>query len=213
MPQVLVDLYKVISIELHSEENRDYVSTTDDVFNRCVTCTNGALMKGDYQALVDSIRECLPLSRKVTFHKDSVKHESISRSDQLTFVELPLSVIWDADNDGPLDDECMFQQHGEIGKQGLGMDVHMLHVQRQRMTSVSFSATVQFPHDTYSAFSNKLKRRHSIVCDDDELRQHLDKINNPLELCVSLSSINGVTLLSSQSGKWSNVPYTINFVI
>ena len=55
--QVLFDLYKVITIELHRKVSANY--TNSDFFNRCPSCLSGSLMS-EYQAMVDSIRECLP---------------------------------------------------------------------------------------------------------------------------------------------------------
>ena len=76
--QVLLDVYKVTTMEMH--RRADHAGVSDDVFDRCVTCTNAALMKGEYQAMVDSVRESLPLNRgtgHVTFHEDHARHELI----------------------------------------------------------------------------------------------------------------------------------------
>ena len=58
--QILFDVYKVVSIELHRKVNRTEVHSTD-FFDCCPSCVNGFLMKGEYQTMVDSVRECLPL--------------------------------------------------------------------------------------------------------------------------------------------------------
>ena len=60
--QALFDLYKVIRIELHRRvdyENRSNKSA--DFFERCPSCTDGYLMKIEYQTMINSIRESLPL--------------------------------------------------------------------------------------------------------------------------------------------------------
>ena len=51
---VLFDVYKVLSIELHRRNQTSFMAC-------CPTCTDVYLMKEEYQALIDSIRECLPL--------------------------------------------------------------------------------------------------------------------------------------------------------
>ena len=50
---VLFDVYKILSIELHRGDKTSFMAC-------CPTCTDGYLMKEEYQAFVDSIRECLP---------------------------------------------------------------------------------------------------------------------------------------------------------
>ena len=93
-----------------------------------MTCTNAALMKGEYQAMVDSFRESLRLNRgtgRVMFHEDHARHELIKYSNQLMFVELPSKVF----ADDFCDDEFMFQRHGEVSRQGLILDHHPLHTQ------------------------------------------------------------------------------------
>ena len=67
-------------MELHRQS--DHLGTNDDFYDRCVTCTNGALMKGEYQAKIDSIRECLPLKRGrgVCIRKDPMRQEQIGKS-------------------------------------------------------------------------------------------------------------------------------------
>ena len=52
--QVLFDVYKVLSIELH---RRDVTS----FFTCCPTCTDSYIMKEEYQSMTNSIRECLPM--------------------------------------------------------------------------------------------------------------------------------------------------------
>ena len=121
---MLLDVFKVATMEMH--RRADHADVSDDVFDRCVTCTNAALMKGEYQAMVDSVRESLPLNMGtgcVTFHEDHAKHELIKYSNQLMFVELPSKVFADDFSD----DEFMFQRHGEVGRQGLGLDHHPSH--------------------------------------------------------------------------------------
>ena len=49
---VLFDVYKILSIKIHRGESPTFM-------NCCPTCTNGYLMKEEYQTFVDSIRECL----------------------------------------------------------------------------------------------------------------------------------------------------------
>ena len=51
---VLFDVYKILSIELHRDDKTSFIAC-------CPMCTDGYLMKEEYQAFVDSIRECLPM--------------------------------------------------------------------------------------------------------------------------------------------------------
>ena len=54
----------MITIELHRKvSGANYMNS--DFFDQCPSCLNGSLMKGEYQAMVDSIRECLPLQNRV----------------------------------------------------------------------------------------------------------------------------------------------------
>ena len=57
--QMLFDTYKIISMELHRKSEKFTLSIAK-FFNRCPSCTNGYLVKGEYQTMVDSIRESLP---------------------------------------------------------------------------------------------------------------------------------------------------------
>ena len=58
--RILLDVYKVVSTELHRKVNRTEVHCTN-FFDHCPSCVNGFLMKGEYQTMLDSVRECLPL--------------------------------------------------------------------------------------------------------------------------------------------------------
>ena len=46
--QILFDVYKVVSVELHRRSNAIFM-------NCCPTCTNGYLMKEEYQSMIYSI--------------------------------------------------------------------------------------------------------------------------------------------------------------
>ena len=88
--QVLFDLYKVITIELHRKVSANY--TNSDFFDRCPSCLNGSLMRGEYQAMVDSIRECLPLQNRmngdyVTLECAPLRHEHVN-GNQLNFIDV-----------------------------------------------------------------------------------------------------------------------------
>ena len=50
---VLFDVYKILSIELHRGDKTSFMAC-------CLMCTDGYLMKEEYQAFLDSIQECLP---------------------------------------------------------------------------------------------------------------------------------------------------------
>ena len=114
----------------------------------CSIGTNGILMKGEHQAIIHSVQECLPLNRKmghVVFHKDPARHESITCSNQLMFVEIQSQVL----GGDLINEESMFQRHGEIGKQGLNLDHHPLHhAPTTKSMTISFSAMVRALHNT-----------------------------------------------------------------
>ena len=76
--QVMFDLYKLISIELHRGNEVNF-------FSCCPTCTNGHLMKEEYQTLIDSVRESV-LMKNVMCSKDPLRHKHMSMGG-VVFVE------------------------------------------------------------------------------------------------------------------------------
>ena len=76
--QVMFDFYKLISIELHRGNEVNF-------FSCCPTCTNGHLMKEEYQTLIDSVRESVPM-KNVMCSKDPLRHENMSMGD-VVFME------------------------------------------------------------------------------------------------------------------------------
>ena len=76
---VLFDVYKLLSIELH---RRDFTS----FMTQCPTCTDGYLMKVELQILIDSIQEFLPLSQSFMTDDDPLRFEEISPG-CMTFME------------------------------------------------------------------------------------------------------------------------------
>ena len=52
---ILFDVYKILSIELHRRNRTSFVTC-------CPTCTDGYLMKVEFQSFLDSIRKCLPFN-------------------------------------------------------------------------------------------------------------------------------------------------------
>ena len=52
---VLFDVFKILSIELHRKKGNDFYST-------CPTCTEGWLMKTERQSVIESIGEYIPLN-------------------------------------------------------------------------------------------------------------------------------------------------------
>ena len=53
-------------------------------------------MKCEYQMIVDSVRECLPLTNRlggsIIFQPDTIRHEHINGAAQLTFLETSLKI-------------------------------------------------------------------------------------------------------------------------
>ena len=77
---VLFDVYKVLSIELHRRNQTSFMAG-------CPICTDGYLMKEEYQALIDSIRECLPLrDTLIDEEEDPLRMEKMSPS-SIMFLE------------------------------------------------------------------------------------------------------------------------------
>ena len=77
---VLFDLFKILSIELHRKKGNDFYST-------CPTCTEGWLMKTEHQSVIESIREYMPLNDcLIDFDEDPLRFEHISPG-SITFVD------------------------------------------------------------------------------------------------------------------------------
>ena len=77
---VLFEVYKVLSIELHRGDRTSFITC-------CPMCTNGYLMKEEYQAFVDSIRECLPARNALIDNEnDPLRLERMSPG-SMTFME------------------------------------------------------------------------------------------------------------------------------
>ena len=64
---VLFDVFKILSIELHRKKGNDFYST-------CPTCTECWLMKTEHQSVIESIREYIPLNDCLT---DFIQRRSI----------------------------------------------------------------------------------------------------------------------------------------
>ena len=75
----MFDVYKLVSIELHRQDKTNF-------FAGCPMCMNGHLMKEEYQAMIDSIRERVPL-KNVLFHSDPLRIENMTDSKKILFVE------------------------------------------------------------------------------------------------------------------------------
>ena len=67
---VLFDVYKLLSIELHRRDFTSFVM-------QCPTCMDGYLMKVELQTLIDGIREFLPLSQSLMTDDDLLRFEKI----------------------------------------------------------------------------------------------------------------------------------------
>ena len=90
--QVLFDLYKLVSIELHHQTDYESKEHNHDFFHRCPTCMTGYLMRSEYQTMIDCVRESLPLkqnktSQFVQLHRDPLRHEMLTDTGNITFVE------------------------------------------------------------------------------------------------------------------------------
>ena len=77
---VLFDVFKILSIELHRKKGNDFYST-------CPTCTEGWLMKTECQSVIESIREYIPLNGcLIDFDEDPLRFEHIFPG-SVTFVD------------------------------------------------------------------------------------------------------------------------------
>ena len=117
--QVLFDLYKVITIELHRKVSANY--TNSDFSDQCPSCLNGSLMRGEYQAMVDNIRECLPLQNRmnrdyVMLERDPLHHEHIN-GNQLKFIDVCSSKGCSEH------EQRKFHSVNDLGRYGLRLDL------------------------------------------------------------------------------------------
>ena len=74
-------------------------------------------MRNEYQTMIDSIRESLPLMNRtngkfVKLHRDPLRHETISDTKNLSFIE-----------DCSINEEMAFQKTSELARYGLNLDV------------------------------------------------------------------------------------------
>ena len=77
---VLFDVLKILSIELHRKKGNDFYSTSP-------TCTEGWVMKTERQSVIESIREYIPLNDcLIDFNEDPLRFEHIF-PDSMTFVD------------------------------------------------------------------------------------------------------------------------------
>ena len=77
---VLFDVFKILSIELHRKKGNDFYST-------CPTCSEGWLMKTEHQSVIESIREYIPLNDcLIDFDEDPLRFEHIFPG-SITFVD------------------------------------------------------------------------------------------------------------------------------
>ena len=68
---VLFNVFKILSIELHRKKGNNFYST-------CPTCTEGWLMKTECQSVIESIREYIPLNDcLIDFDEDPLRFEHI----------------------------------------------------------------------------------------------------------------------------------------
>ena len=77
---VLFDVYKILSIELHRGDKTSFMAC-------CPMCTDGYLMKEEYQAFVDSIRECLPMRNVLIDNEEDPIQMERMLPGSMTFME------------------------------------------------------------------------------------------------------------------------------
>ena len=144
-----LDLFEVIIMELHKQSG--YRGPTSDFYERCVICTNGALMKDEHQAIVESIRESLPLKRK--YYHPKGPHGNATSHSLRQLRRYRVRIL-------PKMNSC-FNDMGTLGNiYGLCLD-HFLVLSNQEAsegsTTMWFRAMkVQSFHNAYNSFTNGL---------------------------------------------------------
>ena len=109
--QMLFDMYKIISMELHRKSEK-FTLSSSEYFNRCPSCTNGYLVKGKYRTMADNIRESLQL-KGVTFEHDPIRHEALKQAGQIKFI-------------GTVQlhqEEVKFSKQSELNRYGMSLDL------------------------------------------------------------------------------------------
>ena len=77
---VLFNVFKILSIELHRKKENDF-------YSMCPTCTEGWLMKTERQSVIERIREYIPLNDcLIDFDEDPLRFEHIFPG-SITFVD------------------------------------------------------------------------------------------------------------------------------
>ena len=88
-----------------------------DFFEQCPSCVNGYLLKNEYQTMIDSIRESLPLMNGMNGHfvklcRDPLQHQATSDTCNLSFLE-----------NCAVNEEMTFQRTSELARYRLNLDV------------------------------------------------------------------------------------------
>ena len=108
--QMLFDMYKLISMELHRKSEKFTLSSVK-FFNQFPSCTIGYLVKGENQTWIDSIRESLPL-KGVMFENDPIRHKALRQAGQIKFIETI-----------QLYGEVNFSKQSKLNKYGMSLDL------------------------------------------------------------------------------------------
>ena len=111
MIQMLFDTYKIISMELPRKSGK-FILSSAEIFNRCPSCTNGHLVKGEYQTMVDIVRESLPL-KGVTFEHDPIRHEAVKQAGQIKSIETVQLH----------QEEVKFSKQSKLNRYGMSLDL------------------------------------------------------------------------------------------
>ena len=135
-----------------------------DFFDTCPTCTNGFLMKGEYQIMVDSVRENLPLNgRDVKFQYDPLRQEAIYKGKQIKFIETSREEKA----------EEKFQKQSELGRYALQLDLVPKPIREYGGLSTNFHVkcrsvnnVINYKSFKFSSLSNcVLEGNHDITAD------------------------------------------------
>ena len=128
--QMLFDTYTIISMEFH-RKSKKFTLSCAKFFNRCPSCTNGYLAKGEYQTMIDSIRKSLPL-KGVTFEHDPIRHKALKQAGQIKFIETVQLH----------QEEVKFSKQSKLNRYGMSLDL-VLKGTRKYQGQVSWNDTAR----------------------------------------------------------------------
>ena len=139
---VLFDVYKVLSIELHRRNQMLFMAC-------CPTCTDRYLMKEEYQTLIDSIRECLPLGDALIDEEEDPLRMKKMSPNSIMFLETQGS-----DRNFVQD----FATQADISRQSSGCDLVPLSLRQGDSRSITLRVSRRFAENAMYQPSERVDR-------------------------------------------------------